>query len=74
MLITRMIEFELRGPGPPGRIYNPTTVYFYEKTKICAENLRVNYYLLLKFCSRQCTLLSLPGPNHLRHLTPKTKI
>ena len=74
MLIILMIEFELRGPGPTGRIYTPRTVYFYDKTKISKENLRVNYYLLLKYCSRQCTLLSLPGPNHLLKLIPKSKI
>ena len=33
MLIMLIIEFELRGPGPPGRIHTPRTVYFYEKTK-----------------------------------------
>ena len=37
---------------------------FYDKTKISKENLRVDYYLLLKCCKRQCTLLSLPGPDH----------
>ena len=25
MLIQRIIEFELRGPGPPGRTCTPTT-------------------------------------------------
>ena len=64
MLIILIIELELRGPGPPGRAYTPTTVYFYDKTKISKENLRVDYYLLLKYCSKQCTLLSLPRPNH----------
>ena len=33
MLIILIIEFELRGPGPPGRICTPTTGYFYDKTK-----------------------------------------
>ena len=31
---TNHIEFELRGPGPPGRTCTSTTGYFYEKTKI----------------------------------------
>ena len=39
MLIILVIEFELRGPGPPGRINTPRTVCFYDKTKIFKENL-----------------------------------
>ena len=54
MLIEQIIEFELRGPG------------FHDKTKISNENLRVDYYLLLKYCSSQSTLLSQLGPNHLQ--------
>ena len=46
MLIILSIEFELRGPGTPGRIRTPKTVYFSDKTKISKENLRVNYYVL----------------------------
>ena len=57
MLIEQIIEFELRVPGPPGRTYTPTSDYFYDKTKVSIENLPVNYYLLLKYCTRQCTLL-----------------
>ena len=34
----------------------------------------MDYYLQLKYCWRQCTLLSLVGPNHLQNLTPKCKI
>ena len=30
------------------------------------ENLRVDYYLLLKYCRRQCALLPLHGLNHLQ--------
>ena len=51
-----------------------TTGYFHDKTKISKENLRMDYYLQLKDCWRQCTLLSLLGPNHLQNLTPKFKI
>ena len=57
MLIEQIIEFALRGQGPPGRICSPIPGYFYEKTKISVENLRVDYYLEVKYCSRQCTLL-----------------
>ena len=58
MLIEQIIKFEFRGLGRPGHIGNPTTGYFYDKTKICRENFGVDYYLLLKYCRRQCTLLS----------------
>ena len=66
MLIEEIIELQLRGPGPPGGTCTPITGYFYDKTKVFKENLRVDYYLLLKCCKRQCTLLPLPGPNHLQ--------
>ena len=41
MLIEQVIEFQLRGPGPPVRTCTPTTGYFHDKTKILKENLRV---------------------------------
>ena len=69
MLIERIIELQLRGPGPPGRTYTPITGYSHDKTKISKENPRVDYYLLLKCCKRQCTLQlrqrTLAGPDHL---------
>ena len=34
MLTEQIIEFELRGPGPPCRTCTPTTGYFRDKTKI----------------------------------------
>ena len=33
MLIEQIIEFELRGPGPPGCTCTPTTGCFHDKTK-----------------------------------------
>ena len=66
MFIEQTIKFEFRGLVPPGRVCTPATGYFYDKTKISEENLRVDYYLLLKYCSRQCTLLS---PNRTKLLT-----
>ena len=33
MLIEQIVEFESRGPGPPGRTSTPTTGYFHDKTK-----------------------------------------
>ena len=55
MRIEQIIEFELRGLGP-------LAVYSYNwltscKTKISMENLRVDYYLLLKYCWKQGALL-----------------
>ena len=66
MLIVEIIELQLRGPGPPDQTCTPITGYFHDKTKISKENLRVDYYLLLKCSTRQCALLPLPGPNHLQ--------
>ena len=68
MLIERIIELQLRGPGPPGRTFTPITGYFHDKTKISKENLRVDYYLLLKCCKGQYTLLP---PTWTRSLTIK---
>ena len=58
MLIEQIIEFEWRGLGPLDRTYTLTIGYFHVKTKISQENLRVDYYLLLKY---------------LQNLTPNTK-
>ena len=56
MLIERIIELQLREPGPSGRTYTPITGYCHDKTTISKENPRVDYYLRLKCCKRQCTL------------------
>ena len=60
MLIEQIIEFEWRGLGLLDRTCRPTltTGYFHTKAKISKENLRVDYYLLLKY---------------LQNLTPNTK-
>ena len=55
MLIEQI--FELRGPGPLNRTCTPLTDYFHDK--IIISYVRMDYYLLLKYCRRQCTLLSL---------------
>ena len=49
MLIEQIIEFEWRGLEPLDRTFTLTTVYFHVKAKISKENLRVDYYLLLKY-------------------------
>ena len=56
MLIEQIIELQLKGPEPPGQTCTPITGYFHEKAKFSTENLRVDYYLQLKCCKRQCTL------------------
>ena len=66
MLIEQIVELQLRGPGPPGITCTSITGYFHDETKISMENLRVGFHLLLKCCTRQCTLLPLPGPNHVQ--------
>ena len=71
MLIKQIIEFELRVPSPPGRTCTPTNGYFYDKTKISKENREVDYYLLLKHCTKQCTLLSTTWAKSLTKLNLK---
>ena len=48
MFIEQTIKFEFRGLVPLGRTCTPATGYFYHKTKTSKENLRADYYLLLK--------------------------
>ena len=48
MFIEQTIEFELRGPGPPGRICNPKTSCFCDKTKFSKANFQAHNNLLLK--------------------------
>ena len=36
--------FELKGPGPPGRICTSITGCFHDKTIISKENIRLNCY------------------------------
>ena len=49
MLIEQIIsEFELRGPGPPGRICTPITAYFHEQNKSLKK--KSSNGLLLFYC------------------------
>ena len=68
MLIEQIFEFKLRGPRPHGRrlLSTSTAGYCHDKIKILKENLRLDYYLLLKYCTRQCSLLS---PSRVKLLT-----
>ena len=76
MLIEQIIEFEWRRPSPLAVhvLLLVITTYFLDKTKICKDNLWVQYYLLLKNCRRQCALLPPIEPNHLQNLAPRCKI
>ena len=69
MLIEQI--FELRGPGIPGRICTPITGCFHHKTIISKESNRVDCYLLLKYCRRQCTLLPPTLGKSLTKFNPK---
>ena len=73
MLIEHIIESELGRPGPPCHrpTYIPTTGYFYGKAKISNEDLRWDYYLRVKYCRRQCILLSSTWAKSLTKLSPK---
>ena len=72
MLIKQIIEFELRGPdGPLGVHVLIQFVIFMTKQK---ENLEVNYYLSLKYCKKQCTLLSPTWAKSLTKFNSKCKI
>ena len=79
--------FQLRGPGPSGRICTPITGCFHDKTIICEENFQADCFLLLKYCRKQhalllkycrkqhaLILLYFLGSNHLQNLTPKCNI
>ena len=59
MLIEQI--FDSRGTEPPDRICTPIIGCFHDKTVISKENIRLDCYLLLKYCRRQCTLLSYLG-------------
>ena len=48
MLIEQIIE--LRRPAPPSCICTPITGCFHDKTIISKENIRLDCYLLLKYC------------------------
>ena len=55
MLIEQIIEFELKRLGTLVVLVLLQLVSFMKK--ISKENLRVEYYLLLKYCTRQCALI-----------------
>ena len=69
MLIEQIIE--LRGLGPPGSICTSIAGCFHDKTIIAKENIRLDCYLLLKYCRRQCTFLPPTWAKSLTKFHPK---
>ena len=69
MLIEQI--FELRGPGPPKRICTLIAGCFHDKTIISRENIRLDCYLLVKYCWRQCTLLPFTSAKSLTKFNAK---
>ena len=65
MLIEQIIKFELRGLGTLV-VYVLLQLVIFMTKKLSKENLREDYYLLPKYCMRQCSLpcFLLPEPNH----------
>ena len=57
MLIEQIIEVDLGGLGPLVVRVLLQLVIFLTKQKTFKVNLQVEYHFLLKYCTRQCTLL-----------------
>ena len=55
MLIEQITEFQLTGPGASGRACTPITslLFSWKNKNLYEENIRVDYYLLLKYGRRQ---------------------
>ena len=73
MFIEQIIEFELTGPGPPGRTCNAKTGYFHDKTKISKENKSLSELLLTaKYIAEgNVPCFPTPGPSQLQNLSKK---
>ena len=54
--LNESLNFNWGGVGPLANMYSYHWLFSWQN-KISKENLRVDYYLLLKCCQRQCTLL-----------------
>ena len=66
-------NFWIERPGPPCSVCTFTSGSFHEKIKIFKENIRLDCYLSLKCCRRQCSLLPFTWAKS-QNLTPKCKI
>ena len=71
MFIERIIECELRDPGPTGRTCNVKTAYFYGKTKIFKENKFSSELLLTAkyFAGSSITCFPSPGSSQFQNLS-----
>ena len=61
-------RFKLKGPG---HIYTPISGCFHDKAIIFKENIRLDCYLLLKYCRRQCFSLTSTWAKPLTKFNPK---
>ena len=59
MLIEQIIEFQWKGPGPPGLTCTSITGYFHDKTKISKENLQGGFSFTAKMLHETMHLTSL---------------
>ena len=66
-------NFELKGPGLPGRICTPITGCFHDKTIISKENIQLDCYLLLKLEVESRTQGSRPRPRTQKKSKAKAK-
>ena len=68
MFIEQIIEFELRGPGPPGRTFNAKNHYLYGKTKISKKNKPSSELLLAAkyIAGGNVPCFPSPGPSQLQ--------
>ena len=64
-------EFWIERTWAIGRLYTPITACFLDKTRISKENIRLDCYLLRKYCRRQCTLLPLTRAKLLSKFNPE---
>ena len=75
MLIEQIIEFDVRGHGPPLVVHVLLQLVIFKTKQKSLRNI-FEYIILLftsKNCRRQCSLFSLSGPNHLQNLIPNLR-
>ena len=70
-MLFEQIFLELKGPGPIWGVCTPISGYFHDKRIISKENIRLDCSLLLKYCSRQCTLFPPTWAKSLTKFNPK---
>ena len=77
MLIEQIIEFELRGPEPPGRICSLLlkTGYFHDKTKMLKANLQTSelVFAAKNIAEGNVPCYPTPRPSHLQNITQNAR-